>query len=112
MKDGNFRVIKIGADALFEFIYESFIDEQGRIFNVKPVDVSDYFYFDRETNNFIFCVSNTYDKNGDVQRLSDGVDLSVLVNKVPDTTESMYSGKKKYREYSKKQLLELQKEED
>ena len=33
--DGKYRVIKIGKDALFEFIYESIIDNQECFFDVS-----------------------------------------------------------------------------
>lgn len=40
MDDNKVRVIKISSDALFEFIYEKFIEEQECYLDVDPVSVT------------------------------------------------------------------------
>ena len=43
MKQDEVRLIKISREALFEFIYEKFIESQDDYLNVKATDVSDFF---------------------------------------------------------------------
>ena len=43
LNDEEVRVIKIGADALFEFIYEQFNDDQEAFLDVDPLSVTDSF---------------------------------------------------------------------
>ena len=54
--ENRIRVIKISKEALFEFIYEKFIDNQELYFDVDALDVTDTFDIDFENGDFIFCV--------------------------------------------------------
>ncbi len=100
------RVIKIGEKALFEFIYEKFIDDQDTYLDVDNLAVTDSFYIDWENRQFIFCAYKTEDENGEFLKLPQSVDLEKLINQIPDTTESMYKSGR-YRIFTKKELEDL-----
>lgn len=102
------RVIKIGKQALYEFIYESVIEHQGNLFNVDALDVVDYFDINYERGEFIFCVCKSEDENGNFLRLPDDVNLQKIMQNIPDTTSTMFSGIS-YKEYTKKDLTRLSK---
>jgi hypothetical protein len=104
------RVIKISKEALFEFIYESFIADQKLFFDVDPLDVVDYFDINLESGEFIFCVSKSEDSNGEFLRLPKEIDLKNLMRNLPDTTDSMFvPNKTRYKEFTKEELVELSK---
>ena len=46
MKQDEVRVIKISREALYEFVYEKFIESQGEYLDVESTDVSDFFEID------------------------------------------------------------------
>ena len=48
LDNSSIRVIKIGKEALFEFIYEKFIENQEQYFDVDPLEVIDTFDLDFE----------------------------------------------------------------
>ena len=104
----NIRVIKISKEALFEFIYEKFIDNQELYFDVDPLEVMDTFDIDFENGNFIFCVHKDEDDNGDIIEFPKEIDLKKLLKNLPDTTNTMF-GEGRYKEYSKEELIELSK---
>ena len=106
------RVIKISKDALFEFIYESFIEEQKKLMNVNPMKVIDTFDIDWDGEQFIFCVHKSETSKGKPIQLSKDIDLKKLMNKLPDTTKSMFAGGKLYKSYTQDELIELSKEEE
>jgi len=100
------HVIKIGEEALFEFIYEKFIDDQDIYLDVDPLSVTDSFYIDWENRQFIFCAYKTEDENGELLEFDERIDIEKLINKIPDTTESMYSSNR-YKKYTKSELEEM-----
>ena len=106
LDDEHIRIIKISKDALFEFIYEQFIDSQEELFDIDSVNVIDTFDIDFEKGNFIFCVHNAEDENGDIIPFPQDIDLQQLMKVMPDTTSSIYS-ENCYKEYTKDELLEL-----
>ena len=110
LDENTVRVIKISKEALFEFIYESFIAEQKTFFDVDALDVTDYFDINFERGEFIFCVAKSEDANGEFLRLPKEVDLQRLMKNIPDTTESMIVPQKSmYKEFTKEELIELSK---
>ena len=110
LDENSVRVIKIGKEALLEFIYESFIADQESLFDVDALDVTDYFDIDFERGEFVFCVAKREDSNGDFLRLPKEIDLQNLMRNLPDTTESMLAPKKTlYKEFTKEELVELSK---
>lgn len=102
------RVIKISKQALFEFIYEKFMEEQGEFLDVEPLEVADTFAINFERGEFIFCAHKAEDENGNLRKLPDEIDLQKVMANIPDTTSSMCSPAR-YKEYTIKELLELSK---
>lgn len=100
------RVIKISEDALYEFIYEKFIDNQDAYLDVDPVSVTDYFYMDWENRQFIICACKTENENGELLELPESIDIEKLINKIPDTTASMYTSNR-YKKFTKSELEDL-----
>ena len=115
LPDDKVRVIKISKEALYEFIYENFIDGQEAYLDVDALNVTNSFDINFETGEFIFCVHKTEDKKGKIIKLPEEIDLQKLIKNIPDTTSSMYDlgsneYRDKYKEYSIKELVELSKE--
>ena len=76
LDNSSIRVIKIGKEALFEFIYEKFIENQEQYFDVDPLEVIDTFDLDFENGEFIFCVHKDEDKDGKEYSKEELVELS------------------------------------
>ena len=106
--DDEVRVIKIGEEALFEFIYEKFIDEQSEYLDVDPLSVTNSFSIDWENRQFIFCAYKTENAKGEILNLPESIDFGKLFEKMPNTTDSMY-GRGKYQTYTKSELEEMSK---
>lgn len=106
LNDEEVRVIKIGEEALFEFIYEKFIDDQDIYFDIDPLSVTDHFYIDWENRQFIFCTCKAEAKNGELLELPKAIDLEKLIKRIPATTESMYS-ENRYKKYTKAELEDI-----
>ncbi len=102
--DGKYRIIKIGKEALFEFVYESVIDNLERYFDVtdgtKLVVSSDINW---ETGEFICVARNEYDEN---EHLRFDIDIESLLLKMQNTTGSMYLPKR-YIELSDEEIEKL-----
>ena len=109
MSENSVRVIKIGKEALFQFIYENFVADQEQFFDVDPLSVSDSFDIDWESGQFIFCVHKFENENGEFIELPKEIDLKKLIHRLPDTTTSVW-GSDRYKEYTKNELIELSKE--
>ena len=102
------RVIKISKQALFEFIYEKFIDDQETFFDIDGLEVTDTFDINFERGEFIFCVHKSEDENGNILALPDKIDLQKIMLNIDDTASTMYAPNR-YREYKKSELIELSK---
>lgn len=105
------RVIKIGKEALFEFIYEKFIEDQRTYFDVDPLDVMNTFDVNFERGEFIFCVHKAEDKDGNILLLPEEIDLQQVMKNIPDTTSTMYDNGR-YKEYTKEELLRISKDSE
>ena len=105
--DNTYRVIKISKDALFEFIYESFIDNQETFFDVTDgTKIVTSFDVDWENDSFIMVAQNANDelpfgKEIDVKKISDAIE---------DTTHTMYEDSR-YIELTQEQLDAIQEKE-
>lgn len=108
LDENNIRVIKISQKALFEFIYEKFIDDKENFFEVDPLDVTDHFDINFERNEFIFCVQKSADSKGKIIEFPKEIDLQQLMINMQDTTSSMYTHNR-YREFTKEELIKLSK---
>ena len=108
LNDDEVRVIKISKEALFEFIYEKFIDDQDLYLDVDPLDVTNAFDINFERGEFILCAYKSEDPHGRIVVLPSDIDLQQLMKTIPDTTSSMYAGTR-YRQYTKTELIQLSK---
>lgn len=111
LSEDSVRVIKISKDALFEFIYENFIDEQDTYFDVDPLAVTGTWAVDLARGEFIFCVYKAEDEEGNLIKLPEEIDLGQLMKNIPDTTVSMFNDGR-YKEYTKAELIEASKGAD
>lgn len=109
ISEEHVRMIKISKEALFEFIYEKFIDDADIFFDVNLLDVISSFDMDWENGQFIFCVHKSEDADGNIIPFPEEIDLQQVMKKIPDTTSSMYR-KHRYHEYTKQELIALSKE--
>lgn len=109
MAEGKVRIIKIGKEALFEFIYEHFNDDQNVYLDVDPLQVTNYWDMDFENGQFIYCaVKYKEDASGMPVGLPKTIDFSEIMKKIPDTTATMYQPNR-YKEYTIQELEELSK---
>ena len=111
LDENRVRVIKISKEALFEFIYEKFIDNQEEFFDVNTYDVTSSFDINFEQGEFIFCVSKAEDDNGKILKLPEEIDLQHLMKSMPDTTATMFQ-QDRYKEFTKEELVELSKKDE
>ena len=100
------KVIKIGKEALFEFIYENFIDETDCYLDVNSVDVTTSFDINWEKGEFIFCAYKSEDEDGNFLSLPENIDLQKVMKNMPDTTTTMFADDR-YKVYTKKELREM-----
>lgn len=97
------RVIRVGEAALYEFLYESFIEKQSDFLDVDPLDVICSFQMDWERRQFLFCVHKAEDANGNLCPLPKAIDLETLLQVLPETTGSLFADGR-YKEYTKEEL--------
>lgn len=109
IREDSVRVIKLSKQALFEFIYEKIIERQDIFFDVDPLEVIDSFDIDWENGQFIFCVHKSEDNSGNMLLLPREINLQKIMRAIPDTTKSMFSPNRRYREYTKDELVCLSK---
>lgn len=108
MDEKDVKIIKISKEALFEFIYEKFIEDQEQFLEVNPLEVIDTFDMDWENGTFIFCAYKSEDSKGNMITLSEEINLRQLMEKIPDTTSSMFKDNR-FCKYTKSELIELSK---
>lgn len=109
MKDNEVRILKIGRDAIFEFLYETLIGEQDNIFNVDSLKVYSRFAMDWESGEFIFAVCNDK-KDEKTKSFCESLDVEKLIKLIPDTTDTVLKNMP-YKDYKTKELCELLKPE-
>lgn len=108
LDENSVRVIKISKEALFEFIYEKFIDDEEIFFDVDLLDVISTFDINFERGEFICCVSKAEDDDGKMLKLPEEIDLKHIMKNIPDTTATMFV-ENRYKEFTKEELVELSK---
>lgn len=108
LDENSVRVIKISKEALFEFIYEKFIDDEEIFFDVDLLDVISTFDINFERGEFICCVSKAEDADGKMLKLPEEIDLQRIMKNIPDTTATMFV-ENRYKEFTKEELVELSK---
>lgn len=101
LKDKKYRIIKIGEDAIYELLYEHFIENCEKYCNITRDDMVYGFSIDWENKNFIFAIKEAVD-SGDKFSL----DLKKLHSALPDTTKSIF-GDVIYKDYYEKELKHM-----
>ncbi len=102
--DGKYRIIKIGKDALYEFIYESFIDNEECYFDItNGAKTATRFDMDWDTGEFICVASNI---KGENEHRQCDIDIKKLLSKLQDTTDTMYA-ENRFIEMSEEEIKNL-----
>lgn len=110
MKDKTCRIIKIDKDAIFEFIYENFIAQEEDLLDIKSkVGISNHFDINWDTGEFIFLAHNDEDADGNLISLPKGIDIKKTMERIPNTTDSVLSPNKNYKDYTFDELSQLMK---
>ena len=109
MDNNTVRIIKIDREALYEFIYETFISQQEDLLDVKATEVMDYFDIDWATGSFVFVAQKAEDDEGNITPLPEDIRIGEIMKKHPITTDSVLSPGRKYREYTFEELKALEK---
>ncbi len=100
LNKNSIRVIKISKQALFEFIYEKFIEGQEAFLDVDPLEVTNAFDIDFERGEFIFSAYKSENNKGEFIVFPENIDLQRLLAKLPDTSDTMFAANR-YKDYTK-----------
>ena len=105
----RYRIIKISKDALWEFIYESIIDNQEVFFDISDgTTITSHFDIDFEKGNLICLINNSLDiEPTKMLQLPEGIDLQALLNNMEDTTDTMCQPNR-YKEFTFDEIKGLQ----
>ena len=99
MKDNICRIIKINKEALFEFIYETFISQEKELLDLKTnVGISNHFDINWETGEFIFLVYRGEDAKENSIPFPKDIDIKKVMDRLPETTDSVLNSTKNYKE--------------
>jgi hypothetical protein len=102
--DGNYRIIKIGKDAIYEILREYITDHQEIFFDVTDgTKIVKHFDINWDTGAFICAARNDY---GDDEHLQCNIDIAELLSKLKDTTETLFTDKR-YMELSEEEIKNL-----
>jgi len=102
--EGNYRIIKIGKDAIYEILREYIIDNEERFFNVTDgTKIVTHFDINWETGEFVCAARNDYGEN---EHLQCHIDTAELLSKLPDTTETLFMDNR-YIEMSEEEIENL-----
>ncbi len=107
MKEKTVRVIKIGREALYEFLYENMISEEENLLQVSATEVMNHFAIDWEKEEFIFMAHQAEDADGELIPLPKEIQPETLLKALPETADSLLGRGKVYGDYSFEELKEL-----
>lgn len=102
--EGKYRVIKIGKDALAEFIYESIMDNLECFFDITDgTKIVTGCEINWDAGELICVARNVSSEN---ERLQFDIDVNELMLKLQNTTNTMYA-ENRYIELSKEDIRNL-----
>ena len=104
MDEYTLRVVKIDKEAIFEFIYETFISQEQELLDLSLVDVINDCAMDWEKREFIFAAHLQENSLGEFNPLPNDIDIQDLLEKLPVTTDSVLGQERIYRDFSFDQL--------
>ena len=107
MKEKTVRVIKIGKEALYEFLYENIISQEESLLQVPATEVMNSFAMDWERGEFIFMAHQAKDADGELIPLPKEIQPETLLKALPETADSLLGRGRVYRDYSFEELNEL-----
>ena len=107
MKENTVRVIKIGKDALYEFLYKNIISQEESLLQVPATEVMNSFAMDWERGEFIFMAHQAEDADGELISLPKEIQPAALLKALPETADSLLGRGKVYRDYSFGKLKEF-----
>ena len=107
MKEKSVRGIKIGKEALYEFLYENIISQEESLLQVSATEVMNSFVMDWEKGEFIFMAYQAEDADGELISLPKEIQPAALLKALPETADSLLGRGKVYRDYSFEELKEL-----
>lgn len=107
MKEKTVRVIKIGQEALYEFLYENIISQEESLLQVPATEVMNHFAMDWERGEFIFMAHQAEDADGELISLPKEIQPAALLKALPETADSLLGRGRVYRDYSFEELKEL-----
>ena len=111
MNNNECRIIKIGKEALYEFLYENFIANHENLMDVSAVGNMNTFAINWETGEFIFCAHKDENEKGEIVPFPNDIDLKEVMKIIPATTKSVLMSGKKYRDYTFDELRKIGKKE-
>ena len=102
--DDKYRIIKIGKDAIFELLYETFTDKLESFFDVSDsTTVVTGFDIDWDKGEFICIARNELSEN---EHLQFDVNIQSLLQKLEITTDTLFQNSS-YVELSKSDIKNL-----
>jgi len=102
--EGNYRIIKIGKDAIYEVLREYIMDHGEIFFEVTDAtNIVAQFDMDWDSGKLICVARNAYKED---EHLQFPIDTQVLLPKLQDTTDSMFADKR-YIELSEEEIKNL-----
>ena len=108
MEDNVCRSIKISKEALLEFIYENFINQEEKLFDLETkVGISNHFDINWETGEFLFLAHNGEDTEENIIPFPKDIDIKKVMGRLPDTTDSVLNSTKNYEELTFDELRSL-----
>ncbi len=107
MKENVCRIVKIEKDALFEFIYENFIAQHGKILDISSVGCMNNFAIDWDNGAFIFTAHKDEDAAGNIIPFPKDIDINKVLAMLPATTDSILNPGKNYKDYTFDELREM-----
>ena len=108
MEDNVCRIIKINKEALFEFIYENFINQEEKLLDLETnVSVNNHFDINWDTGEFIFIAHNGEDAEENIISFSKDIDIKKVMDRLPETTDSVLNSTKNYKELTFDELRSL-----
>ncbi len=103
--DGKYRIIKIGKEALTEFIYDSINEKATTFFDVTDeTSIVKCYDIDWEKGELI-CIARN-ELGGD-EHLQFDLDTEMLISKIKNTAEKIYTDDKIYIELTKEEAEKM-----
>lgn len=103
--DGKYRIIKIGKEALTEFIYDSINENVKAFFDISDeTSIVKCYDIDWEKGELLCIVRNEYEEN---EHLQFYFDTDELLKKLGNTATTLYTDEKRYIELTKEEIEKM-----